>query len=93
MAQEVRAHVFISGRVQGVCFRMETERAAARLKVSGWVRNKPDGTVEAVLEGDAGNVNQMLSWCRQGPPLSRVDQVDVQWEAYSGKYTRLDITF
>jgi len=93
MEEKVRAHVLISGRVQGVCFRMETERAAARLNVSGWVRNKPDGTVEAVLEGDAGNVNQMLSWCRQGPPLSRVDHVDVQWEAYSGKYTRLDITF
>jgi acylphosphatase len=92
MGKWVRAHLLISGRVQGVCFRLETERTAVRLNVSGWVRNRPDGTVEAVLEGNVGNVEEMLSWCQQGPPLSRVDHVDVSWEVYSGKYTGFDIT-
>lgn len=93
MEQRVRAHILISGRVQGVCFRMETERTAVRLDVSGWVRNRPDGTVEAVIEGDSDDIEKMLSWCRQGPPQSRVDHVDVRWEVFSGKYTGFDITF
>ena len=81
------------GRVQGVCFRMETERAARNFNVFGWVRNRPDGTVEAVFEGDRTEVDRMLAWCRLGPPLSRVDHVDVRWEGYSGKFTGFDITY
>ncbi len=93
MEGKVRAHVVISGRVQGVCFRMETERAAANVNVLGWVRNRPDGTVEAVFEGDRKDVDQMLAWCRQGPPLAKVDHMDLRWETHSGKYTGFEITY
>jgi len=65
MSDHVRVHVIISGRVQGVFFRMETQRAARRLGVVGWVRNLPDGTVEAVLEGSRSQVDAMLDWCRR----------------------------
>ena len=93
MEHGVRAHVLISGRVQGVCFRMETDRAAGNFNVFGWVRNRPDGTVEAVFEGDRTDVDRMLAWCREGPPLSRVDHMDVRWEDYSGKYTGFEIRY
>ncbi len=93
MIELVRAHAIVSGRVQGVCFRMETEREATRLNVCGWVRNRLDGTVEAVFEGDPKDVDRILAWCREGPPLSAVDDVKVQWETYSGKYTGFEITY
>ena len=93
MEDSVRVHVIISGRVQGVCYRMETQHAAEQLGVSGWVRNRPDGRVEAVFEGDPARVNQVLQWCRKGPPLSQVSQVDVSWEAYIGEFEGFDITF
>ena len=93
MEEAVRVHVIISGRVQGVCYRMETQRAAEKWGVSGWVKNRPDGTVEAVFEGDRTSVNQMLQWCRKGPPFSKVSHVDVRWEAYIGEFKGFDITF
>ena len=68
MTQTVRAHLIISGRVQGVFFRMETKKAAEDQKVVGWVRNKADGTVEAVLEGEKGAVEMVIQWCHAGPP-------------------------
>lgn len=79
-----RAHVFISGRVQGVFFRAETLRTALRLGLAGWVRNREDGSVEALFEGEDESVDQMLAWCRQGPPHARVDRVDMAEEPWSG---------
>jgi acylphosphatase len=67
----------ISGRVQGVCFRMETERAAEKCGVNGWVRNRRDGSVEALFQGESQNVNDVLKWCGQGPPMAIVTKVDV----------------
>jgi len=93
MTEQVRAHLIISGRVQGVCFRMETRDAAQRHNVSGWVRNLPNGSVEAVLEGPGEAVNQTIEWCRQGPPLSRVYDVKVDWEDYQGEFDRFSITY
>ena len=93
MKQKVRAHAVISGRVQGVFFRMETKRAAEQYGVSGWVRNQADGTVEAVFEGDREDVAAVIEWCKKGPPLSRVKSVDVSWEDYSGEFTEFAITF
>ncbi|MCU0600090.1 MAG: acylphosphatase [Desulfobacterales bacterium] len=66
----------INGRVQGVCFRMETERAAEKFGVSGWVRNRRDGSVEALFQGDARAVDDMLKWCGDGPPLAIVTKVE-----------------
>ncbi|GBE58175.1 acylphosphatase [bacterium BMS3Abin01] len=70
-----RAHVYISGRVQGVCFRMAAAEEARRLGLSGWVRNRRDGRVEAVFEGEPGTVARMVEWCRQGPPHAYVETV------------------
>jgi acylphosphatase len=75
-----RAHVVISGRVQGVFFRVEASRRARSLGVSGWVRNRPDGAVEVAFEGPREAVESMLRWCGRGPAGARVDAVDVTWE-------------
>jgi acylphosphatase len=93
MEKQVRAHAIISGRVQGVFFRVETQRAAERFGVAGWVRNRPDGTVEAVFEGRQQDVDAALDWCRQGPRMSHVDKVDVNWQAYTGEFNSFDITY
>jgi acylphosphatase len=73
--------VVVRGRVQGVFFRAETERRARSLGLAGWVRNNPDGTVEAVFEGDRARVESMLDWSRRGPALADVEGVDVEWES------------
>lgn len=70
--------VFISGKVQGVYFRLYTQNMAKQLGLKGWVRNLPDGRVEALFEGSTDNVANMLSWCRQGSPKSRVDSIQVE---------------
>ncbi len=87
-----RVRVRISGRVQGVFFRAYTHEAAQLIGVTGWVRNLHDGRVEAVLEGDADKVNKMVEWCYEGSPLSRVDEVEVLEEVYSGDFSRFQIT-
>jgi acylphosphatase len=93
MENKVRAHAVISGRVQGVFFRMETKRAADGLGVFGWVKNQPDGTVEAVFEGDRDRVDAALDWCREGPPGADVADVAVNWGDYSGDFKGFDINY
>jgi acylphosphatase len=93
MANEVRARAVISGRVQGVFFRLETKQAAQRYGVSGWVKNQIDGTVAAVFEGSKENVDAILEWCKQGPPHANVTHVDVAWEDYKGAFNSFDITY
>ncbi|WP_448384212.1 acylphosphatase [Desulfosoma sp.] len=84
--EKKRVHVWISGRVQGVFYRAYTQDAARTHGVTGWVRNLPDGRVEAVFEGDARAVDAMVQWCHRGSPLSRVDRVEVQEEPYQGEF-------
>jgi len=86
-----RAHLFISGAVQGVGFRYELCEVAERAGVTGWVRNLRDGRVEALLEGDAAAVRRVLGWCRHGPPGARVSGVEVEWEPYSGAFAEFAI--
>jgi len=93
MENKVRAHAIIRGRVQGVFFRMETKRAADGLGVFGWVKNQPDGTVEAVFEGDRDRVEAVLDWCREGPPGADVADVAVSWEDYTGDFKGFDINY
>jgi len=93
MADRARAHVKISGRVQGVFFRMETQRAAESHGVYGWVKNRRDGRVEAIFEGDADRVDRMIEWCRKGSSMSQVRKVDVNREVYSGEFAGFDITY
>jgi len=87
-----RVRVWISGRVQGVFFRAYTYEAARLIGVAGCVRNLPGGKVEAVFEGDAEKVGKMIEWCQEGSPLSRVDNVEVLEEAYSGDFNKFEIT-
>ena len=79
-----RIHVIISGRVQGVCFRAYTKREADSIGLTGWVRNLSGGEVEAVFEGDESSLQDMLAWCRKGPPLARVTSADAREEPVSG---------
>lgn len=87
-----RAHVFVSGRVQGVWFRGYTQEQAQELAVTGWVRNLWDGRVEAVFEGEEAAVQQMVDWCHTGPPSARVTKVDVAWEEATGEFKGFRIT-
>jgi acylphosphatase len=81
-----RAHVRVTGRVQGVFFRAETSRRARSLGVAGWVRNAHDGSVEAVFEGRPEAVESMVAWCARGPGGAVVDDVDVAWEEPEGTH-------
>jgi len=83
--EAVRAHVYISGRVQGVFFRATTREQAERLGVAGWVRNLPDGRVEALFEGPRPAVEACLEWCHHGPPGARVTGVEVEWQQPRGE--------
>jgi len=86
MDDNLRAHVVISGKVQGVCFRAETQAAAAHRHLTGWVRNRPDGTVEAVFEGRADQVEDMVKWCWRGSPFARVADVATHYPRFTGEY-------
>ena len=80
-----RVRVVVRGRVQGVFFRAETRARAQSLGIAGWVRNAPDGTVEAVFEGDPERVESMVEWCRRGPAGAQVDDVDAIPEEPTGE--------
>lgn len=81
----VRARVTVRGRVQGVFFRAETRGMALELGVQGWVRNLPDGSVEAAFEGDRDAVEKAVDWCRSGPAGAHVDSIDVVMEKPVGE--------
>ena len=93
MKKNTRAHAVISGRVQGVFFRMETKREADNQGVFGWVRNRDDGTVEAVIEGDEDRVVSMITWCKKGPPRSNVTRVDVTWMPHQNEFGGFEIRY
>lgn len=79
-----RAHVFVSGKVQGVFYRATTRERANGTGADGWVKNLDDGRVEAVFEGAEDAVAGMVEWCQEGSPRARVDDVDVRWEDPEG---------
>ena len=93
MAEKARLHVLIEGRVQGVFFRASTRDEAQARGLGGWVRNRPDGRVEAVFEGDRPVVENMLAWCRKGPPYAYVDRVEAEWPAYVGDQTDFRVVY
>ncbi len=88
-----RVRIRISGRVQGVFFRAYTQEEALKLGLAGWVRNLPDGSVEAMVEGDAARVERMIAWCNSGSPQSAVSHVQVQEEQPSGEFTDFTIRY
>jgi acylphosphatase len=90
MAQK-RILLTIRGRVQGVYFRAAAQREARRLGVTGWVRNRPDGSVELCAEGDEDAIKDLSSWAGHGPSAARVDHVDVRWRSYTGEFPEFQI--
>jgi acylphosphatase len=88
----VRVRVFVEGRVQGVFFRDSTRRRALDLGVTGFVRNLPDGRVEAVFEGEESAVNQAVEFVREGPPHAWVAHIDVTHEPYTGEFASFRAT-
>jgi acylphosphatase len=87
----LRAHVFVSGYVQGVAFRYSTYHAARQEGVFGWVRNLSDGRVEALFEGDPDAVRRMVDWCRHGPPGADVASLDVEWPEATDEFNGFTI--
>ena len=88
---KARAHVIVSGHVQGVFFRSEITRMASQLGVNGWVANRLDGKLEAVLEGDQENVESVVAFCRHGPTGAHVDDVVVDREEHKGEFSGFSI--
>lgn len=77
--ERIAAHVYVSGRVQGVYFRATCAQEARRLGLSGWVRNLADGRVELLASGPRRAVMDLVAWCRRGPPEARVTDVQIEW--------------
>ena len=81
-----RAVVRVTGRVQGVWFRQSTKQTAEKFGVTGWVRNNPDQSVEAVFEGSKEAVQAVIDWCRYGPELARVDNLSSEWQTATSEF-------
>jgi acylphosphatase len=86
-----RVHLVVRGRVQGVFFRAATQREARRLGITGWVKNRADGNVEVVAEGEEDAIKELTSWANHGPSAARVDAVDVRWRGYTGEFSQFSI--
>lgn len=84
MSDRTRAHVYVSGRVQGVYYRATTRDTAREKGVDGWVRNLDDGRVEAVFEGPKDAVSEMVEWCEIGSRAAEVDEVEIEYEEPEG---------
>ncbi|OIO46474.1 MAG: acylphosphatase [Parcubacteria group bacterium CG1_02_39_15] len=91
MSENIRAHIFVSGRVQGVFFRAETHQKARQLGLTGWVKNLSDGRLEAVFEGKRVQIGQMLNWAKSGPPGAIVKDLDLIWEEYKAEFSQFEI--
>ncbi|GAB4408368.1 MAG: acylphosphatase [Thermodesulfovibrionales bacterium] len=89
----VRARLLISGRVQGVFYRAFTRDIANYIGLKGWVRNLPDGRVEAVFEGRREDIEQAIKECFSGPPGAKVNNIDVEWEGYRGDLKEFQIRY
>ena len=91
--EKARARVIIEGRVQGVFFRHHTQEMALELGLRGWVKNRGDGSVEAVFEGEKEKVEQIIQWCHQGPSGARVMAVKISQEEFKGEFENFSITY
>ena len=88
-----RLHAIISGRVQGVSFRYYTQQEAHKLGVKGWVRNRPDRTVEVTAEGERDTLEDFLEFLHEGSPAAQVDSVQSTWSDATGEFTDFQITY
>ena len=90
---DIRAHVRISGRVQGVFYRSTTRDRAEQLGLTGWVRNTSDGKVEAIFEGEETAIKDMIVWCHKGPRSADVSDVTVEYQKFLGEFEEFCITY
>jgi len=78
--------LLVRGRVQGVYFRASTQREARRLGITGWVKNRADGTIEIVAEGEEVSIRELYGWAQKGPTAARVERVDTRWRSFTGDF-------
>jgi acylphosphatase len=90
---KVRCHIFVSGKVQGVFFRQNTLEKAKALGLKGWVKNTQDERVEAIFEGEKEKVEKILEWMKIGPPLARVENVEIRFEDFKGEFDDFEIRY
>lgn len=93
MKEKIRVQIIVSGRVQGVFFRQNTLIKAKELGVFGWVKNLPDGRLEAVFEGEKKKVEEIVSWTKKGPVSAKVNDIKVEWQEYKGEFKGFNIRF
>lgn len=93
MDQQRRLHLRITGLVQGVFFRAHTRDEARQLGLSGWVRNRSDGSVEAVAEGPEVTLNRLVAWCKSGSPGSQVEHVEPSWSDPTGEFVGFSVRY
>lgn len=89
--EKVRAHITLSGRVQGVAFRYYARDMAHKFRVGGWIKNLDNGDVESVIEGKKVSVQQMITWCKKGPGLAIVENIEIEWQPYTGEFNEFHI--
>jgi len=90
---KARLHIEVYGIVQGVFFRSNTQKKAFSLGLTGWVRNRNDGSVEVLAEGEKQSLEELLAWCGKGPPGARVDKLKHCWEEYKGEFSSFSIRY
>ncbi|MEF8846868.1 MAG: acylphosphatase [Candidatus Paceibacterota bacterium] len=88
-----KAHLLISGRVQGVTFRASTKKKAQSLGLKGWVRNTEDGKVETVVEGEQEKIEKLIDWCKQGPSLAKVQNIEVDWKEEQEGFSNFEVRY
>lgn len=89
----LRVHLFITGKVQGVFFRQALKVTATKNGVSGWVKNLKDGRVEAVMEGEDLGVSRVVEWCHAGPANARVEDVEIRNEKPTGEFAKFEVLY
>jgi acylphosphatase len=88
-----RVHLIVVGRVQGVCFRDSARNEARSLGVSGWARNLPTGDVEILAEGREDRLNDLINWCRNGPPMAKVIDLSIRWEDSQEEFDTFEVSW
>ena len=93
MEEKIRAHIFASGKVQGVWYRESARKKTEKMSITGWIKNLSDGRVEAIFEGSKGNVEKMVNWARKGPIWAKIEALDVVWEDCLGEFEGFEIRY
>ena len=91
MKRKTKVHLLLSGQVQGVFFRASTKAKARNLKISGWVKNLPDGKVEIVAEGEKEKLEELINWARKGPITAKVEDIEIEWQEYIKKFDSFEV--